>query len=92
MISASARSLAALSARPASSKAVADSRRFFASVLRTPTTSSSLSSRWVLPATSALVIEVSSMRRVEDLRLSRAFIEAVRSVRRRSLRSLTPPV
>jgi hypothetical protein len=32
------------------------------------------------------------MRSVDDRRLSRAFIEAVRSARRRSLRSLTRPV
>src|SRR5689334_5971530 len=89
MTSASERSLAALSARPASSKASAASRRFFASVLSTPTTSSSLSSRCSLPATSALVIADSTMRRVEERRLSRALMALVRSVRRRSLRSLT---
>ena len=76
----------------AAAKASAASRRFLASVLSTPTMSSSDSSRCSLPATSAFVIEVNSIRRVEDRRASRAFIDAVRSVRSRSLRSLTAPV
>ena len=47
-----------------------------------------MSSRDSLPATSALVIEVSTIRRVEDLSSSRALIEVVRSVRRLLLESL----
>ena len=41
-----------------------------------------------LPATSALVTAVSTIRRVEERTSSRALIEVVRSVRRRSFRSL----
>ena len=51
-------------------------------------TSSSVSSRASLPATSALVIAVSTIRIVEDRTSSRALMAAVRSVRRRSLRVL----
>ena len=44
-------------------------------MVSTPTTSSSLSSRASLPATSAFVIAVSTMRSVEDRTSSRAFID-----------------
>ena len=50
--------------------------------------SSSLSSRASLPATSALVMAVSTIRSVEERSSSRALIAVVRSARRRSLRSL----
>ena len=50
--------------------------------------SSSLSSRASLPATSALVIAVRTIRSVEERTSSRALIAVVRSARRRSLRSL----
>src|SRR4051794_2141690 len=55
----------------------------------TVSTSSSASSRWVSPATSALPIAVSVIRSVPFTRSSRAFIAAVRSVRSCSLRVLT---
>ena len=48
--------------------------------------SSSLSSRASLPATSALVMAVRTIRSVEDRTSSRALIAAVRSERSRSLR------
>ena len=62
----------AISARPPSAKAVAASRRFLASVESTPMTSSSVSSRASLPATSALVIAVSTIRSVDERSSSRA--------------------
>ena len=45
----------------------------------TPMTSSSVSSRACLPATSAFVIAVSTIRSVEERSSSRAFMEVVRS-------------
>src|SRR5688572_911610 len=50
--------------------------------------SSSLSSRACFPATSALVIAESTIRRVEDRISSRALMATVRSERSRSLRAL----
>ena len=91
MIAASARSFAASSPRPASSKAVAASRRFLPSVASTDVTSSSLSSRACLPETSAFVIEVSTIRRVDERSSSRAFIDAVSSARSLSLSSAMAP-
>src|SRR5687767_2533070 len=55
-------------------------------------TSSSVSCLDCLPATSALVIAVSTIRNVDDRRSSRALIAVVRSARRRSLRSLMAPL
>ncbi len=49
--------------------------------------SASDSSRAAEPATSSFVIAVSVIRRVRVLTVSRAFIEAARSARRRSLSS-----
>ena len=57
----SACSAAACSARPAEPNASAASRRFFASLARTFSTSSSDSSRAACPATSSLVIAVSAL-------------------------------
>src|SRR6476620_5246088 len=54
--------------------------------------SSSESSRASLPATSALVIDVSTIRRVEERSSSRAFMAVVRSARRRSFRALMGPL
>ena len=56
--------------------------------MSTPRTSSSLSSRASLPATSALVTAVSTIRRVEERTLSPDLMEAVRSVRSWSFNSL----
>ena len=54
--------------------------------------SSSVSSRCSLPATSALVIAVRTIRRVEERTSSRALMAVVRSARRRSLRALMEPL
>src|SRR3954454_13866941 len=51
--------------------------------------SSSVSSRCCLPATSALVIAVRTIRNVDDLVWSRVFMAVVRSARSRFLSSLT---
>ena len=92
MTSPSAASLAAISARPPSLKAVAASRRRLASLDSTPRMSSSESSRASLPATSALVMEVSTIRSVEERSSSRALMAVVRSARRRSFRALMGPI
>src|SRR3989337_561553 len=92
MTSPSATSLAAISARPPSAKATAASRRLLASVDSTPMMSSSESSRCTLPATSALVMAVSTIRSVEARTSSRDLIAAVRSARRRSFRALMAPL
>src|SRR4051794_1000285 len=75
----SASSFSAESVRPAAANASAASRRFFASLVNTPSTSSSLSSRACLPATSAARTAVMAMRRVEVTISSRAFIAVRRS-------------
>ena len=54
--------------------------------------SSSESSRCSLPATSALVIAVSTIRSVEERTSSRDLIAVVRSARRRSFRALMGPI
>src|ERR1035441_515573 len=74
-------------ARPASSNALAASRRRLASLVSTFSTSSSLSSRADFPATSSLATAVSAMRSVRVRTSSRAFIAAVRSARSRSFSS-----
>ena len=67
------------SGRPASVYAADDSLRFLASLATTLSTSSSLSSRASSPATSALVMEVSVIRKVPERTLSRARIASCRS-------------
>src|SRR5262245_19403083 len=85
---ASACSRSADSPRPAPANASAASRRFFASLVRTASTSSSESSRACLPATSAVRTAAMAMRRVEVTSSSRDFIASRRSVSSRSLRVL----
>ena len=78
----SASSFAASSGRFASVYAVAASRRFLASLARTLRTSSSDSSRAVVPDTSSLVIAVRAIRNVSERTLSCSRIELCRSERR----------
>src|SRR4051812_36223227 len=84
MTSPSERSLAACSGRLASAKAVAASRRFFDSRVRTAMTSSSERAPASLPATSALRTAARVIRSVAVVSSSRAFIAVCRSSFRRS--------
>src|SRR5680860_505692 len=78
----SASSLAASSGRFASMYASAASRRFLASLANTLRTSSSDSSRAVLPDTSSLVTAVRAIRNVAVRTWSRSRIDVCRSARR----------
>ena len=71
--------------------ASAASRRFFASRFSTLTTSSSVSCRACLPATSSLVIAVNAIRSVAVLSSSRALMAVVRSAWSRSFKPIRPP-
>ena len=85
------RPYAASSGRPASSYAVAASRRFLASLASTFSTSSALNSWWA-PALSSTVIAVSAMRSVADVTLSCARIASVRSACKLAFVTVIPAI